>query len=220
MQLRRSSRWRPLAVVGALSVLSVGIALYTTGWFAGSAAAEESPDSVIPGLDTSADAAGPVLEGASDPPDSGPEPAEMAPEPAAPVAKPAAKPAAKRELPVGVVAGQVVATTAEPAAFTVQSQNGGEVTYRVAETTVFRAGYDRPYNFARLKVGDGVTVRGGMPGARSGAGQAAAGQPKPGQAKPGRAQQERQAAGDGAQPEARLVTVRPAGEQARRSPGR
>ena len=117
-----------------------------------------------------------------------------------------AAPAAARR-----VMGEVTAITADPAAFTVRTQQGDETTYRVLETTVFKAGYDRPYNFGLLKPGDGVIVA--VPMDRPA--QADAGPPAP--AKPGgaaaeRARPPRRAAEIDALEVPRLVVVRPAGD--------
>src|SRR5207249_4310587 len=60
----------------------------------------------------------------------------------------------------GPVIGQVTAINQSPDSFTVLTPGGGQVTYRVLDTTVFSAGRDRPYNFGLLKVGDEVRLRG------------------------------------------------------------
>jgi hypothetical protein len=75
----------------------------------------------------------------------------------------------------------------EPPSFTMRTADGQLIIYLVQPTTVFRAGRDRPYSFGLLKAGDTARVRAG----------------------PGR----RIDAGDGSARTARLVIVRPAGEQ-------
>lgn len=101
-----------------------------------------------------------------------------------PTAAPAASPAPAH----GQRLATVTAISQNPPSFTVRQADGQLVTYLVRPTTVFRAGKDRPASFDQLKVGDRVAVRG-----------------KPVQGTNARA-------ADG-QWVARLVTVRPAGEQ-------
>ena len=213
MQLRPYPHGHPL-VAGILAAgLGVGGAFYAasgtasgppvaalTGVAAPSSQEEDTPpvlprDSAGPVLDASSDSGGPVLEG----------PAASPVGDVGPVAKRGDAPPAGRR-----VIGEVAAIAADPAAFTVRTQQGDETTYRVLEATVFKAGYDRPYNFGLLKSGDGVNVLGRM----EGAGPAGAGRPRPviaGGAAPKRPRQL-----DSAEPDTGLVAtqvvVRPAGE--------
>lgn len=207
---RRLLSWHPLAAAVLAGGLSAGGTLYAASHAASHAAsgpmaawapdasaqpapatavpAEGTGEPVAPVLDTSADSAGPVLESsAGDPEGSARRAAGGAPR---------------------VVMGQVTQVSQDPPAFTVRAQGGAEVTYRVLEISVFDAGYDRPYNFGLLKVGDGVRVVGGVPAQAPG--QAA----KPGAAQSERARPRQVYEVDG-QPVARRVGVRPAGEPQR-----
>lgn len=108
--------------------------------------------------------------------------------------------------------GEVTQITTDPASFTLRTPDGVETTYRVLDTTVFMAGYDRPYRFDLLKQGDRVVVRGG------GAGKAAEGAAStaPAGAGNGKDTQARAAGPNGmvdGEPVARQVMVRPAGEK-------
>ena len=110
--------------------------------------------------------------------------------------------------------GEVTQITAEPAAFTLRTPAGSELTFSVLDGTVFMAGRDRPYRFDLLKVGDQVVVRGGgqvkAPDGAAATGPAAGGNGKGNQTRAARAN-----AGDGTLI-ARQVMVRPAGEQRER----
>jgi hypothetical protein len=59
------------------------------------------------------------------------------------------------------LSGEVTRVSADPAAFTIRTSDGNEMTFEVLNTTVFLAGRDRPYRFDLLKAGDQVTVRDG-----------------------------------------------------------
>lgn len=104
--------------------------------------------------------------------------------------------------------GQIIALSTSPLSFTIRTETGEEPAYRVGDFTVFRAGFDRPYNFGLLKVGDQVKVR-GLRVALAGS----SGQLKPGQVAPPKAAAKAAPwAGFEGQLVARSVDVRPAGE--------
>ncbi len=118
-------------------------------------------------------------------------------------------------------AGAVTAISQDPATFTVRTEAGLAQIWHVLDLTVFRAGFDRPYNFGLLRVGDLVNVRGGLPGQRPGlaaatrqgtAGGAA------GVARGGGSAMDLTQLNDG-QPIARMVEVRPADEVGRGARG-
>jgi len=217
MQPRRYSYWRPLVAGIIAGGLGVGGAFYaasgaasgplvTTAPSAASPASQEDDDAppmiprdpAGPVLEASPDSAGPVLEGLAPP----------VAEPTGPGAKPGAVPKPARR-----VIGEVTTISTEPALFTVRTPQGDEATFRVLDTTVFKAGYDRPYNFGLLKPGDGANVVARM----MGPGQAAAGRPKPaGGPAPKRARPANGAAESDPELVAGQVVVRPAGDAAYR----
>ena len=109
--------------------------------------------------------------------------------------------------------GQVSQLTAEPASFTMQTADGTPTMYRVLDTTVFMAGRDRPYRFDLLKVGDTVIVRGGGRGRAQAGGATQAIGASNARGRPTPARTAGVAAPGESEPVARLVMVRPAGEQ-------
>ena len=126
--------------------------------------------------------------------------------PATTAAKPARPNANNARRPAGIV----TQIASDPAAFTIQTADGTLLTYRVLDATVFMAGRDRPYRFDLLKVGDDVLVRGAGPG-NGPNGTTASASPEPGAAPKPKANGPRQN-GASAEPVARQVTIRPAGE--------
>lgn len=213
--------WRPAAAVLAAGGLALGGTVYAASYVPSpTATADDAPEM--------ADVAPPVAPEATPPATSEASvdvPPEVMPDSAGPVLEgpapepidPPAIPAVRAPMVVArQLIGEVTAITPDPAAFTVRTPAGEEVTYRVLEVSVFKAGYDRPYNVGLLKIGDGVNVIGGPLGQGPGAGQPKPGQPRLGQPKPAPAGRPDQT---DARPVAQQVVVRPAGEPPRGMPG-
>src|SRR5947208_2056284 len=145
--------WRPLAIGAGLGALLASSALYVATHLPFSPFGQTTAPAATEAGSVTAAAAQPLAK-------KGPSAPLAVPSSAVPPPTPAPAAAAPQPGLGGPAIGQVTAIGRDPSTFTILTQSGDQLTYRVLDTTVFAAGRDRPYNFGLLKIGDEVRLRG------------------------------------------------------------